>query len=152
MAIYIDYSLEDNADQWSVSRIPEIFICQVTKKKEIEWHRSSQGCLYDQPPSPVYKSFNLDWKRFKTLRWRHNGRDSISNHQFRDCLLNRLFRRRSSKDQRSASLAFVWGIHWGPVNCPYKWPVTRKMFPFDDVIMKPGFSLAGIIHSQLIFC
>ena len=32
-----------------------------------------------------------------TLRWRHNGRDSISNHQPYDCLLNRLFRRRSKK-------------------------------------------------------
>ena len=29
------------------------------------------------------------------LRWRHNERDSVSNHQPRDCLLNRLFRRRS---------------------------------------------------------
>ena len=29
----------------------------------------------------------------------------------------------------------MWGIHRGPVNSPHKWPVTRKMFPFDDVIM-----------------
>ena len=27
------------------------------------------------------------------------------------------------------------GIHRGPVNSPHKWSVTRKMFPFDDVIM-----------------
>ena len=27
------------------------------------------------------------------------------------------------------------GIHRGPVNSPHKWPVTRKMFPFDDVII-----------------
>ena len=40
-----------------------------------------------------------------------------------------------SKHQSSASLAFVWGIHRGPVNSPHKWPVTRKMVPFDDVIM-----------------
>ena len=39
------------------------------------------------------------------------------------------------RPQRSASLAFVWGIHRWPVNCPHKRPVTRKMFPFDDVIM-----------------
>ena len=38
-----------------------------------------------------------------------------------------------SKHQSSASLAFVWG----PSNSPHKWPVTRKMFPFDDVIMFP---------------
>ena len=40
------------------------------------------------------------------------------------------------KHQSSAALAFVWGIHRGPVNSPHKWPVMRKMFPFDDVIMK----------------
>ena len=40
-----------------------------------------------------------------------------------------------SRHQSSASLAFVWGIHRGPVNSPHKWPVTRKMFPFDDVIL-----------------
>ena len=40
------------------------------------------------------------------------------------------------KHQSSASLSFVRGIHRGPVNSPHKWPVTRKMFPFDDVIMK----------------
>ena len=39
------------------------------------------------------------------------------------------------KHQSSASLAFVRGIHRGPVNSLRKWPVTRKMFPFDDVIM-----------------
>ena len=39
------------------------------------------------------------------------------------------------KHQSSASLAFVRGIHRGPVNSPHKWPVTRKMFPFVDVIM-----------------
>ena len=39
------------------------------------------------------------------------------------------------KHQSSMSLAFVWGIHRGPVNSAHKWPVTRKMFPFDDVIM-----------------
>ena len=39
------------------------------------------------------------------------------------------------KLQSSMSLAFVRGIHWSPLNSPHKWPVTRKMFPFDDVIM-----------------
>ena len=42
------------------------------------------------------------------------------------------------KPQNSTSLAFVWGIHRRPVNSPHKWPVTRKMFPFDDVIMSVG--------------
>ena len=39
------------------------------------------------------------------------------------------------KSQSSASLAFVRGIHRWPVNSPHKGPVTRKMFPIDDVIV-----------------
>ena len=38
------------------------------------------------------------------------------------------------KHHSSALLAFVKGIHLWPVNSPHKGPVTRKMFPFDDVI------------------
>ena len=34
------------------------------------------------------------------LRWRHNERDSVSNYQPHDCLLNRLFRRRSKKSSK----------------------------------------------------
>ena len=49
------------------------------------------------------------------------------------------------KHQSSASLAFVWGIHRGPENSPHKGPVTRKMVPFDDVIM----SCQPTFHGQL---
>ena len=43
------------------------------------------------------------------------------------------------KHQSSVSLAFVMGIHRWLVNSPHKGPVTRKMFPFDDVIIQFGF-------------
>ena len=49
------------------------------------------------------------------------------------------------KHQSAASLAFVRGIHRRPVNSPHKWPVTRKMFPFDDVIMN---RIVGSHHVQ----
>ena len=39
------------------------------------------------------------------------------------------------KHQSSASLAFVRGIHRWAVDFPHKGPETRKIFPFDDVIM-----------------
>ena len=71
-----------------------------------------------------------------TLRWRHDGRDSVSNHQPHDCLLNRLFRRRSKKTSKLRATSLCARNSPGPVNSPHKWPVTRKMFPFDDVIMK----------------
>ena len=69
------------------------------------------------------------------LKWRHNERDSASNHQCLDCLLNRLFRIDQRKHQSFVSLAFVQGIHRWSMNSPHKWPVTRKMFPFDDVVV-----------------
>ena len=44
-------------------------------------------------------------------------------------------------DQSSASLAFVRRIPRWPVNSPHKAPVTRKMFPFDDVILGLTFNI-----------
>ena len=59
----------------------------------------------------------------------------------------------SDADQRkylsSASLAFVRGNHRGPVNSPHKWPVTRKMFPFDDVIIYVYRIDSDISHVEL---
>ena len=75
------------------------------------------------------------------LQWRHNERDGVSNHQPHDCLPNGLFKRRSKKTSKLRVTVFVRGIHRWPVNSPHKGPVTRKMFPFDDVIMTNyGFS------------
>ena len=53
------------------------------------------------------------------------------------------------KHQSSASLAFVRGIHRGPVNSPHKWPVTLKMFPFDDIIMYWSF-VRGLHRSPVV--
>ena len=84
-----------------------------------------------------YFSFHVNVENFvdmisgcrHPLQWRHNERDSVPNHQPHDCLLNRLFRRRSKKTSKLR----VTGLCAG--NSPHKWPVTRKMFRFDDVIM-----------------
>ena len=46
------------------------------------------------------------------------------------------------KYQSSASLAIVRRIHRGPVNSVHKGPVTRKMLPFDYVIMIYFMSIA----------
>ena len=70
-----------------------------------------------------------------TLHWRHNDHDVVSNHQPHGCLLNRLFRRRSKKTSKLRVTCLCGGNSPGPVNSPHKGPVTRKMFPFDDVIM-----------------
>ena len=51
------------------------------------------------------------------------------------------------KHQHFASLAFVWGIHLGPLNSPNK---RRKMFPFDDVTMR-GKALQGHRYKRAIY-
>ena len=70
------------------------------------------------------------------MQWRHTESDGVSNHRGLDCLLNRLFRRRSKKISKPR----VPGLCKG--NLPvigkfpaHKWPETQKMFPFNDVIM-----------------
>ena len=45
----------------------------------------------------------------QSLQWRHNRRDSVSNHQPHDCLLNRLFRRRSKETSKLRFTALCAG-------------------------------------------
>ena len=86
---------------------------------------------------PKYTGPKLDHHCACWLLWRHNGRCGVVS-QITSLTIVYLIvhpggdqRRRQS----SASLAFVRGLHRWPVNSPHKWPVTRKMLPFDDVIM-----------------
>ena len=70
-----------------------------------------------------------------SLQWRHNGCHGVSNHQPHDCLLNRWFRRRSKKTSKLRDTGLCAGNSPVTGEFPHKWPVTRKMFPFDDVII-----------------
>ena len=56
------------------------------------------------------------------------------------------------KHQSSAWLVFLGSIHRWPVNSPHKGPVTRKMFPFDCVIMIDGQMSKRYISSYLNHC
>ena len=78
----------------------------------------------------VYK-----WISVISLQWRHNERDGVSNHQPHGCFLNRLFRRRSKKTSKLHVTGLCVGNSSVTSEFPHKGPVTRKMFPFDDVIM-----------------
>ena len=88
----------------------------------------------------LYVSLSLCWYDVSlygctSLHWRHNDHVGVSNHQPRGPLLNRLFRRRWKKTSKLRVTGLCAGNSPGPVNSPHKGPVTRKMFPFDDVIM-----------------
>ena len=82
---------------------------------------------------PGSDCFHQSSGHWLALRWRHNGRDSVSNHQPHDYLLNRLFKRRSKKTSKLRVTGLCAGNSQGTDE--FKWPVTQKMLPFDDVIM-----------------
>ena len=92
------------------------------------------GCLvtwfcYHLIAKPGNKTAEVSWPDPYTLHWRHNERNGVSNHQPHDCSRNRLFRRRSKKTSKLRVTDLCAG------NSPVTRPVTRKMFPFDNVIM-----------------
>ena len=80
--------------------------------------------------------YGFVFRQFLTLQWRHNAHDGVSNNRRHDCLFNRLFRHKSRKTPKLPVTGFLRGIHRSPANSPHKGPVTRIMFPFDDVIME----------------
>ena len=70
------------------------------------------------------------------LQWRHNERVGVSNKQPHDCLLKRLYKAQIKGNIKAPRhWPLWWGIHRWPVNSLHKGPVTREIFPFDDVIM-----------------
>ena len=79
---------------------------------------------------------NHQWL-YQPLQWRHNGLDSVSNPQPHDCVLKRLFRHRSKKTSKLRVTGLCAGnsLETGELPAQHKGLVTRKMFPFDDVIM-----------------
>ena len=69
------------------------------------------------------------------LRWRHNGRDNISNHLPHDCFLNRLFRRRSKKTSKLCVTGLCARDSPGTGEFSAQMASNAEMFSFDDVIM-----------------
>ena len=65
--------------------------------------------LYQSGPKKImdkidqYKTTTNIIRGLTALQWRYNERDGVSTHQSRDCLLNRLFRRRSKKTSKPSA-------------------------------------------------
>ena len=68
-----------------------------------------------------------------SLQWRHNEHKGVSNHRRHDCLL--LTQRFVQAQIKKSWKLIIIGLYEGNslVNSPHKAPVTRKIFPFDDV-------------------
>ena len=77
----------------------------------------------------------------------YNGPDGVSNHQPRDCLLNRLFRRRSKKTSKLRVTGLCAGNSPGTGEFPAQMASNAEFFLFDDVIMqkKKPFEMSSIL-------
>ena len=70
-----------------------------------------------------------------SLQWRHNEHNRVPNHQPHDCLLNRLFRRRSKKTSKLRVTGLCAGNSSETGQFPAQMGSNAEMFPFDDVIV-----------------
>ena len=71
---------------------------------DLDVNRDDLRCLMTASSCTVTTYWRLGWQNHQwhsaSLQWRHNGRTGVSNHQPRDCLLNRLFGRRFKKTSK----------------------------------------------------
>ena len=88
------------------------------------------------------------WKSFGPLQWRHNEHHGVSNHQPGDCLLNRLFRRKSKKTSKLR----VTGLCEGNTPVIFEFPAQRASNTenvsiwwrhHDEIIFIPYIALLG---------
>ena len=87
---------------------------------------------------------------YRTVRWRHNGHDGVSNHQPHHCLLKCLFGCRSKKTCKLRVTGLCAGNSPVPEKSSHKWPVTRKMFPFDDFIIRTVNIVRPAFHNSMV--
>ena len=123
----------DEIPTWDVFLIPHIFMVKGLSYNSSCIMKLQEMSVITICLVPLHSDICLLSLGFNKppLQWRYNERDGVSNHQPHHSGVDQ------RKHQSSASLAFVRGIHRRPVNSPHKGPVTRKMFPFDDVITSP---------------
>ena len=91
--------------------------------------------MSDCSSSSNFISRRTHYLKKDTLWWGHNERNGVSNHQSHECLPNRLFWHRWKKTSKIRVTGLCEGNSPVTMNSPHKGPVTRKILPFDDVIM-----------------
>ena len=103
-----------SVSQNTVSEVQTIQTCQKYRSRESKFH----------------------WTQLliQSLRWRHNGRDSVSNHQLHGCLLNRLFRRRSKKISKLHVTGLCIGHLRGEASNAENIPISDRLEIMNKII------------------
>ena len=107
---------------------------------------------YPHPPFCIRNKplkFSVIFSMSISLQWRHNERDDVSNHQPHECLLNRLFRRRSKKTpcvtglcERNSPVTDEFPAQRASnvENVSIWWRHHIKLFPHSDHVVPLGVS------------
>ena len=86
--------------RWPYFEMLLISYSRSLKQTDVHWISRGLNSCWNTKMGPKARGKRFPLPRCFTLRWRHNGRDVVSNRQPHDCLLNRLFRRRSKKTSK----------------------------------------------------
>ena len=143
-------SVANKIDAFECIKVWKVFCWQIITLT-VEWAAQDgvkQAMLY-KGQQKCNRKYRTEWAgiqcKFYIQRW-----DAKPMYHFNDIIISAMASRitsltivystiHSGEDQRKhqspASLAFVRRIHRWLVNSPHKGPVTRKTFPFDDVLM-----------------
>ena len=111
------------ARRWNL-RVPDL---QMSCSDLSYWERSDLVILEmaARMAWPIVKeSMISEIKISRTLQWRHNERDGVSNHRRLDCLHNRFFQAQIKENIKAPRHWPLWGDFTGEF--PAKGPVTRK--------------------------
>ena len=97
--------------------------------------RCAQISVINSPSRTLWVRIQIKLITSFTLPWRHNELDDISNHRCLDCLLNRLFRRRSKKTSKFRATGLCEGNAPVTGGLPSQRASDAEKFPSDDAIM-----------------
>ena len=113
-------------------------LCIISKMYEIDTHLMQEYLNLKIKRSACGTRRNFDWVRiaYRTLQWRYNECDGVSNHWRLNCLPNRLFRRRSKKTSKLRFTGLCEGNSPVTGGFPAQRTSDAEKVPFDDVIMK----------------
>ena len=133
---------------WGTKASDAELCCFLWSAPEKRSSKQSWRWWFDTPLCSLWRHCN-DLKAHRAIiwtdhtEWRHNESHGISNHRLIDYLLNPLLRRASKETSKLRVTGVCEGNQRWPVDSPHKGPVTRKMFPFDDVIMNIALLFIG---------
>ena len=148
MRLYCEFCTSDNKPIWILIGL---LIHTLNIMQDLGWYSTKGQC--NTQCDKCYKTKNVHLQMRLSLHYNDVRMGAIPSQITSLTIVNPTVYLDAGqrKHQSSASLAFVWGIHRWPVNSPHKWPVKRKMFPFDDVIMvnlTSAFFMSWVIYAN----